>query len=309
MSVVSHPAFDLDWNLVRTFVAVAEAGSLAAGALVMGITHPTAARHITQLEEHLGQSLFTRTGKGLKLNEVGARLEAYAKAMHQQALEFASASDAVRAEPVRSVRISVAQMVSEMIPEVIFGELIDSDVGYSGRVELQVTNDLANLLQRDADFAIRHVRPEQQELVCRQVGALRLGLFASEEYLNLKGQLTLERVQEHRFVDGLSRDHLIRGAARHGVEILPEQICFLSDCLGGQRAAVRSGAGIGAFPIWMVEHEPGFVEVLAKDALIEMEVWLVARPEARDNLQLKAMFSCLGDALYKRLHQEQAANS
>ena len=76
-----HPAYNLDWNLVRTFLAVANGGSLAAGAATLGMTHPTAARHVQQLEGHLGMALFSRTAKGLKLNEAGLKLERAAREM------------------------------------------------------------------------------------------------------------------------------------------------------------------------------------------------------------------------------------
>ena len=298
MTTPTHPAFDLDWNLVRTFAAVAQAGSLASGAHTMGITHPTAARHIAQLEDQLGMALFTRTGKGLKLNEAGLQLQDSAKAMHSQALAFASRSDSLRARPIETVRISVAEMFAELMPEVLFADLNPIDCGI---VEMHVANQLVNLLQRDADLAIRHVRPEQQELLCRKVGSLQMGLFANQDYVNAYGLVSADTVHSHKFVDGLTRDHLVRGAARQGVTIAPEQVAFRSDSLGAQRAAVRAGVGAGAFPVWMSFEEPAWVPVWQGGEPIELQVWLVARPEVRDNEQLKCMFSKLGDALVQRL--------
>ena len=111
--MMGHPAFDLDWNLVRTFVAVAKAGSLAAGARRLGISHPTAARHIQQLEDSIGVALFSRTGQGLVLNEAGQGLSNAAAVMHSSALAFQAASDSVRARPVERVRVSVAQILGD----------------------------------------------------------------------------------------------------------------------------------------------------------------------------------------------------
>ncbi len=297
---MEHPAFGLDWNLVRTFVAVARAGSLAAGARCLGITHPTAARHVQQLEESLGVSLFSRTAQGLILNDAGTRLDADARTMHESALAFQAASDRVRARRIQRVRVSVAEMLAELLPDVMMSEL-QQCAPDALSVDMLVTNELVNLLQREADIALRHVRPEQRELLCRRVGVLQMGVFAHRDYAARAGMLELQDAAHHRFIDGLSRDYFTRGAAQRGLQIDPCQIVLRSDSIACQRAAVRAGWGIAAFPAWMARTESDWVEVFADQPPIELELWLVARPEVRDNEQLQSIFSCLGDGLAQRL--------
>jgi DNA-binding transcriptional LysR family regulator len=295
-----HPAFDLDWNLVRTFVAVGQGGSLAAGARAIGITHPTAARHIQQLEENLGMSLFNRTAQGLLLNEAGVRLDAAARIMHDSALAFKSASDGMRERPLQRVTISVADVLAELLPEVLLEEMHD-DAEQPVAVDMVVTNDLVNLLQRDADLALRNVRPSQQELLCKKLGSLQMGVYAHEDYVATKGLLDLQQLGQHRFIDGLTRDYLRRGAAERGLIIDERQIVMRSDSVPCKRAAVRAGWGIAAFPCWMAEQEPKWVSVLATDETIAMDVWLVARPEVRQSEQLFGLFKRLSDSLGARL--------
>jgi DNA-binding transcriptional LysR family regulator len=297
---VEHPAFKLDWNLVRTFVAVAQAGSLAQGARRLGITHPTAARHIQLLEESLGIALFSRTGKGLQLNEAGEALIEAAQAMHLSALNFQAVSDMTRAQPVARVRISVAGVLAELLPQIMFSQLARGDAEPVS-VDMVVTDDLLNLLQRDADLALRHVRPQQTELLCRRVGTLSMGVFAVKSYIDRYGLLTAETAAEHRFVDGLERDHFIRGAARQGIFIEPAQVVIRSDSVACQRAAVDAGCGIAAFPLWMAQRYPHWVAATEPNNVIDMEVWLVARPEVRDSEQMKSLFTDLGQALEQTL--------
>lgn len=298
--MMAHPAFDLDWNLVRTFVAVGRSGSLAAGARCLGITHPTAARHIQQLEETLGMSLFSRTAKGLVLNDAGKRLDTSARVMHDSAMAFQATSEAVRESPLQRVTLSVGDVLAELLPEVLLSELNDDgEPGLS--IDMMVTNDLVNLLQRDADIALRNVRPSQQELLCKKLGSLKMGVFAHRDYLAKYGMLNFENIAKHRFIDGLTRDYLRRGAAERGFEISADQIVMRSDSVSCKRAAVRAGWGIAVFPQWMAKNEPDWVSVFAVEEVIDMDVWLVARPEVRENQQLFGLFKRLSDSLAARL--------
>ena len=289
----TNPAFDLDWNLVRTFVAVSNGGSLAAGARELGITHPTAARHIQMLEEGLGTALFTRSGRGLVLNDMGQALQRSAAQMHASAIALQSHINSLRQGPLKQLRIAVSDVLAEMLPGLMFGRF---ERQRELTVDLVVGNDVVNLLAGEADIAVRHVRPHQQDLVCRRIGVLPMGAYAHRCYVERVGELAADRLHEHAFIDGLARDSLTRGAAKRGIVLDPQQIAFRSDSLACQRAAVNAGWGIGVLPQWMAAEEPDWVELLT-DEIMNPEVWLVARPEVRDQLALKEAFTSVGQAL------------
>ncbi|NKB97013.1 MAG: LysR family transcriptional regulator [Pseudomonadales bacterium] len=296
--MLGHPAFNLDWNLVRTFVAVAHAGSLAAGAKHVGITHPTAARHIQTLEEKLGFNLFSRTSQGLKLNDVGKQVADAAQDMHASALAFQASTERVRAKPVDRVRIGVSEILAELLPVLL---LKSADASEPLAIDMVVSNNLLNLLNRDADFAVRHVRPEQQELVCKRVGLLAMGAYASREYASKFDAEKFSDFASHQFIEGLTRDYLTRGAAKQGLGIDDKQIMFRTDSVASQRAAISAGWGVGVLPVWMGQREEDWVSVFPDGGVIDMDVWLVARPEVRDNDTLKSAFSALGQALEDNL--------
>ena len=299
----------LDWNLVRTFVAVVRAGSLAAAARELGLAHPTVARHIQQLEEALGLVLFDRTRTGLQINDAGARLAAAARAMQRGAIAFESASDQVRRAPISHVRITAAELISEALPG-----LLSTTLGSIGavdeefQVELQVTNDRLNLLQRDADMAIRHVRPEQQELIARRVGEIEMNLFASPDYLAQYGPVARDNLDRHRFVDGLSENHLRAALAQQGAAFGVEQIVFKSDSILSWRSAMLAGFGIAGLPAHMVQGDEAMPIDLDGERFA-VDVWLVARPEIRNNRGLKAVYEALGGQLYEFLNPAPAVTA
>ncbi len=280
----SHPSFELDWNLLRTFFAVARTGSLAGGATQIGITHPTAARHIQLLEERLEMSLFTRTPRGLKLNGAGQRLQRCAESMHRGALAVEAVCDELRATPVRHLRIATEQLLAGLLPSVVLQELRnDKQVS----IDLVVTDEDVDLISRDADIALKTRRPEQQDLLVRCVGELELGLYTAPVECGSTSQEMGEEIEKLPLVDDLGHNQF--GA--------PERTEFKSDYLSGRIAAVRSGWGVGVFP----KSCPEVRDLTCLKHAGTLQVWLAARPEVRDSRHLTDAFRNFGDAVRKCL--------
>ena len=300
----------LDWNLVRTFVAVVRNGSLAAAARDLGCAHPTVARHVQLLEESLGLVLFDRTSHGLALNEAGQRLADAAATMHRSALEFETASDAVRLAPPSVMRITVADLLCDMVPGLLAaglqGDTAQTLAAENLSVELNVTNEQVNLLERDADIAIRLARPTQQDLVARQVGAVPMAAYASPSYIEKYGPVDRDNVAQHRFIDGLQRNNFQRAATAVGWQFDDSQIVFRSDSLSSQRAAMLAGLGIAGLPRHCVPSEAAVALDDEPTSRVALDVWLVARPGLRDNQRYKLLFDSLGAQLQGWLDQVNA---
>ena len=148
------PGYEVDWNLVRTFVSVVEAGSLAGAARTLKLAHPTVARHIQQLENQLGVSLFERCAGGLVLNEAGQRLADVAERMRRQAMQLETACESVREKTTGRVRVTIAEVFADLFPELLAALKVEP--GWDERyVELIVSPRRLNLLDREADIAVR----------------------------------------------------------------------------------------------------------------------------------------------------------
>jgi DNA-binding transcriptional LysR family regulator len=312
--MVGVAAGNLDWNLVRTFVAVAEAGSLAAGARALGLAHPTAARHVQQLETALGLTLFDRRPSGLVLNGNGDRLAAVARSMMLSAQAFQEASEQVGGRSGAPVRVTASELLADVFPGVLArlrDVAADEPPGAVGRngpapgtasaalrgFDLIIASQQLNLLQRDADIAVRHVRPQQQDLVCRRLSGLPFGLYAAEGYLTERGSPDLENLARHWFIDGSSEPHFARHAARRGYRIPREQFVFRSDSFISRLNAALAGWGIAGLPVHVARSHAGLRPILQDAGVSELEMWLVARAEVRTTPHLKLAFDGLAEQL------------
>jgi len=213
-------------------------------------------------------------------------------------------SDEVRGRPMPRIRVSASELLADLLP-IVVQRPKDSSAGFA--LDVVVTAERVDLLQREADIAIRHVRPEHQELIARQLGTVPMGVFAHVDYVAEVGELTHETLAQHRFVDTLSHGELVRGAAEIGMSVDAQQVVFRSDCAASRRRAVSAGWGIGAFPLWIGMEHAQWVPVMPHDVVIDAEVWLVGRPEVRDSTQLQQLFTRLGDDLITRLDEMHAS--
>lgn len=287
---------DLDWNLVRTFIAVADAGSLAAAARDLGLAHPTVARHIQNLEAALGHSLFDRRATGLSLNDAGVRLVSAARGMLQGARAFEQASRAVSSRAGGLVRITASEFMADVTPELL-SPLRRVGAGPLINIELLIANDLLNLLKGEADIAVRHVRPQQQELICRRLAGLPAGLYASPGYVAERGMPDLASFREHWFIDGVRAPKVARHARRMGYPIGRDQFVFRCDSFSGQLNGAEAGWGIAVVPAHVAATRPGLVRVLTDIPFSEIEMWLVAREDVRTTPYLRDAFATAGDTL------------
>lgn len=289
-------AADLDWNLVRTFLTVVDQGSLSAAARSLGLAHPTVARHIQNLESGLGMSLFDRQSSGLRPNGAGSRLAESARSMLEGARAFELASRAVRNSESGRVRITASEFMADVFPELL------TPLRRAGRqgsinIELLLSNNQLNLLEGEADIAIRHVQPRQQDLVCRRLSGLPAGLYASRAYVAERGEPRADGVGDHWFIDDVRELRLARSAQRLGYHIGKEQFVFRSDQFTGRLNGAVAGWGIAVVPVHVAVQHPELVRVFADVPFSEVEMWLVGRQDVRTTPYLRDAFTTAGDML------------
>ena len=292
MTGANHP----DWNLMRTFVTVAEAGSLAAAARTLEVSHATAARQIKQLEEQVGVSLFDRRARGLRLNNAGITLADSARKMLDAANEFTGRSASIRGSTSGPVRVSSSDYLADVLPDLL-APLLGPAKKVPYHFELVVANRVLNLLEGEADIAIRHAQPQQQDLLSRKLTSLPFGLFASGAYIEKHGAPQLSNIYEHWFIDGVTEHWLARGAERLGTKLNDEQFVLRSDSFIGQLNAARAGWGIVGLPKHIAAQHPFLQQVLTRAKIAHLDLWLVGRPEVRTTGYLRHAFSTMGDTL------------
>ncbi|WP_282606966.1 LysR family transcriptional regulator [Pelagibius sp. Alg239-R121] len=287
----------LEWDGLRDFVAVAEAGSLSAGAKRLKVSQPTVSRRIGALEAHLKTRLFDRVPRGLELTEAGEDLLQRVRRMELEALAIERFALGTDAAPEGAVRISVIELFAEWLAE----EFTAFAKTYPKiRIELIVDNASANMVRREADIAVRMFRPDQPDLVARRVGEHGLGFFAAPGYLAARGTPARFRdLREHDIV-GFDEAAIVSKTAKAMDRLAPrERYVFRSNGLMVQVAAMKAGIGVGGTSAFLAERQGGLVRVLADKANIMQEIWLVTHVDLRRSARIRATMDFLASVFEK----------
>jgi DNA-binding transcriptional LysR family regulator len=289
-----------DWNLVRSFLAVLDHGSLLAAARALGASQPTLGRHVAELEAQLGTVLFERSGRGLLPTAMAERLAASARAMESGADQLARSVAGADAEEAGSVRISASQPVAcHLLPPV----LAQMRLALPGiQVELVASNAVSNLLRREADIALRMVQPEQADLVARRIGRVTLGTYAHRDYLQRRGTPRQPADLLAHDVIGGDRDEAILRAFRGlGFEVDHTAFALRTDDLIAYWQALRAGLGVGFVADYLAATDPQVVAILPALKIPPLPIWLTVHREIRSNRRIRAVYDFLARAVPKAL--------
>lgn len=272
------------WDDLRVFLAVARAGSLtgAAGRLRLGVA--TVSRRVERLEAALGAALFTRHQTGYRLTDEGAALLFRAEAMEVAAAGIAPGGG----EVAGTVRLATAETLAN---EVVVPSLPALLARHPGLVVEVVTNvATANLHRRDADLALRMVRPEAGRVTVRRVGTLGFALFGAPAYLAGREGAPL---QDHRLIGW---DEALRGlpaAAWVARALRDRPPALTTTTLAGQLAAARAGLGLAILPRFL-GLEAGLVD-LSHELGLDQSIWLVLHADLAASARVRAVADHLAE--------------
>ncbi|WP_354001213.1 LysR family transcriptional regulator [Tabrizicola thermarum] len=284
-----------DWSLIRSFLAVAEAGSLSAAARTTGISQPTLGRHVQAVEAALGVTLFTRVAQGLALTEAGRALVPAARAMRAAAAELALTARGQAAGIEGTVRITASRVVSHAILPPILARLRQSEPGI--QIDLVPSDTTENLLFGEADIALRMYRPTQGDLVARQIGAVPLGLYAARSYLDRRGRpATLDDLMHHDFIGQDRMDQIIRVMRALGMEVDRSFFPVRCDDPLTYVELVRAGCGLGGILRAVGDPDPALERIDLVADLPSLPVWLTAAPRLRQSPRLRRVWDALAEA-------------
>jgi DNA-binding transcriptional LysR family regulator len=293
------PSVD-DWNLLRSFIAVYESGTLTEAAQRLGSTQPNLGRHIRALEALLGEALFVRLPGRLKPTERAHGLHATLLPMKAAVQEAGRLFAEAGAKVAGTVRVAVSEVYATHVVAPLAAQWLaeQSDL----EIELSVSNRAENLLRRDADIAVRFFRPEQDDVIALHVGNTELGLYVHESFIARHGEPTSYTLPEEAFVAGFDRETaplapMMRGAPP------PQPVRFRlrTDAVLARHAAVETGLGVGVYLVDVAAEQPGLRRILAERFGQPQEVWLCAHAELRRSASMRFVWSRLEQALRRRL--------
>ncbi|MBB4259293.1 MULTISPECIES: LysR family transcriptional regulator [unclassified Bradyrhizobium] len=268
----------MDWDLCKTFVAVADTGSFTAAARRLRTSHPTVSREIAALEAQLGTRLVARAADGLALTADGRTLREHAEAMAAAALraETAVAAGGHKARGIVKLSIGATLASHWLMPR------LPAFLRAHDHVQLEIITHPfpASVRRREADVVLRPFDSGEENLVGRKIGRLGTGFYASRDYA--AGRSLPERRGEWKehsvvgFADQTSNAQLARWS-----DVVTRQARVVMRCSsqGDMLAAVRAGIGISALSCFVAESYPDLVRVAPQKLASVADLWLLAHPD------------------------------
>ncbi len=286
-----------DWSLVRSFLAVLDHGSLLGAARHLKMSQPTLGRHIAELESQLGVVLFERTGRGLVPTATALQLAEAARGMEAGALLLERTLSGVQTQSSGTVRITASVPVAVTLLPPLLATMRQNLPGIA--VELVSSNQVSNLLRREADIAVRMVRPEQSSLIAKKIGEVALGAYAHRSYLARSGPLRKATdLLQHELIGSDTDPAILQGFQAMGYPVTGDAFALRSDDFIVQWHAVRAGLGIGFCADYMARSDPDVVRVLPGLLKIPpLPMWLAVHREIRTSARIRAVFDFLAEAL------------
>lgn len=294
----------LDWESLRTVLAVARAKSLAGAARTLDLRHSTVFRRIEEVERRLGQPLFERNRSGWTANELGETAARAGQAMEDAALEAERRLLGADGRLAGTVRMATSEMLGGyLLPRLVRSFLVAHP---ALEVELDVSNRNLDLTRREADLAIRATRTPPETLVGRKVAELGYAVFAAESLLPRGKAPDLATLPWIGFDERMSQMQVARWFAR----VLPEARPRLRiDSFATMLRAAAAGAGAAVLPVFAASQEQGLVRVTDVIPDVHMDLWLLSHPDLRSNARVRALSDHLAATMpaeLKRLLEEGA---
>lgn len=287
---------NLDWNHLRSFVAVAEAGSLTAAAQALGQSQPTVSRHIKAIEADLGIELFVRDLRGLSLTEPGLTLIEPAREMAASVARLQQLALGRDVSHSGTVRITASVVVANFLLPPIIATLRKHEPNIE--IELVPSDEAENLIFRKADIAVRMYRPNQLDIVAKHISDQQIALYASDQLLEDQGDPTsFGELSKMPFVGFDRSDLIIRAMTEMGLKVDRNFFGVRCDDQSTYWQLVCAGCGVGAMQRTIGDIEPKVKRLHFQPELPPIPMWLAAPDALKRSARIKRIWDLLATQL------------
>ncbi|RVT85206.1 LysR family transcriptional regulator [Rhodobacteraceae bacterium CCMM004] len=278
----------LDWNAVRDFLAVARTGSLNRAAATLSVNATTVGRRIGALEAALGVRLFQRAQTGLALTDDGRDLIARAEGIEAAAVAFTR-----RAERGGAVRGRVRLATAENLATVLLLPALPTLRARHPDLTVEIATDIrsANLHRREADLALRLVRPAQGNVTIKRVGSMAYGLYGAVSYLDRAGRGAADRgrFDTEAFIAWSESYADLPAAMWIERRLAGRPPAVVATSLRAHVVAARAGLGLAVLPCFVAEDEPELRRVPSEVDAMAQDLWLVLHADLAGSARVRAV--------------------
>ena len=291
----------VDWDKLRIFHAVAEAGSFTHAGETLNLSQSAVSRQISALEQSLGTPLFHRHARGLILTEQGETLFQTAHNVFAQLAKVQAQLAENKERPQGPLKISSTVAFGSVFLAPRMKEFVNLYPEID--VSLVLADTELDLSMRQADVAIRLTPPTQPDLVQRHLLTLRYRVYAAPEYLQQNGMPKSPRdLDRHKIVvygddarpPAQNLNWLLTAGQKDST---PRRPALRVNSIYAILRAVQSGLGIGALPEYMGRELGNLVEILPELQGPELDMFFVYPEELRDSARIVAFRDFIVDKL------------
>ena len=282
----------MDWDKIRIFYSVAEAGSFTRAGDDLGLSQSAVSRQVSALERELRAPLFHRHARGLILTEQGDILFRAARDMRLRLENTRARLEETSERPTGELRVTTTVGLGSLWLVQRIAEFLDTypDV----RISLILTNEELDLAMREADVALRLRRPAQPDLIQRRLFSVHFHAYASTDYIRQFGEpKSVEDLDNHRLLSFggdqpayLLSVHWLATIGRDGQA--PRPVHLVVNNIPALRSAVETGAGIAVLPDYAVDGNTKLHRVLRDVEMPTLESYLVYAEEMRNVARVQA---------------------
>ena len=289
----------MDWDHLRFFAALVQAGSLAGAARLLQVEHTTVARRLRALEKVMGQALFVRHAGAFKLTQAGQQLLPAVQTMEKavRGVEQAALPEGVDDDhPAGLVRVGATEGLGTVL---LANQLARLTLRYPQlSVDLLALPRLLHLSRREADIVISLERPKRGSVIVTKLADYHLYLYGERQYLaRLPLVRSSEDLRHHGFVHYV--DDLLFSKELQLLDQVfkPERFVFRSTSIVAQYEAGRCGVGLAVLPAFMADRDPTLQRVLPEQARFTRTFWMSMPQEAKAVPRIQAVWRVLKDVV------------
>jgi DNA-binding transcriptional LysR family regulator len=294
----------MDWDKLRIFHAVADAGSLTHAGDRLNLSQSAVSRQIRSLEESLDTTLFHRHARGLILTEQGELLFDATRAMTRRldtaAARIRDSEDEVFGELRVTTTLAFGTLWLAPRLSTLYAKYPDL------RLDLMLEEKVLDLPMREADVAIRMKEPSQADLIRKRLMSVRMHLYASSEYLTRSGiPEEIEDIAHHRLICQSPQAAQVTAGALLVQQVMaqnPKSLLTVNNYFGVLQT-VLNNLGIGVLPDYLVEDFPDLQLVLPQVESVEVPVYLAYPEELRHSKRISAFRDFVQDEIIS--HRKQ----
>ncbi|HZH09611.1 MAG TPA: LysR family transcriptional regulator [Microvirga sp.] len=281
----------MDWDDLRYFLAVARTGSLSAATRELQTSQATISRRVQALETALGTVLFERLNTGYVLTSAGQEVQTRAEAAEAAVLAVVRGAAKEQGHVQGSVRLATGEALASHL---IAPRIATFRAKHPGlRLEFVTGFRAVSLSRREADLALRLIRPDQGDYIRRKVGVVGFGLYAGSTLVNTFPDLR-RNPWSVDFIgwDASMRDTPIAGWVKDGAL---DRIVGTATSMNVQLALARAGLGAAILPCFVADNVPDLERLAGPSDVGALDLWVVTHRDLSRTPRVRAVLDFIGD--------------